>query len=229
MDIESKRISEICACIDSTDLRADATLKDIDFLCSKALELGVCAVCIMPYRVKLARQFLNGNKVLLCSVIGFPLGAQEIAVKCFEAEIALQNGANELDFVLNIGALKDGSWEYIVQEIERVLELKSKYEFTLKIIVETALLNEEELIKVISIVSESGADYLKTSTGMSSRGVSREDIVIINKYKSRGLKIKASGGIKTAAFAQELLDLGVDRIGTSNAIALIEEFKAKRP
>jgi deoxyribose-phosphate aldolase len=214
--------------MDSTNLKPEATANDIKKLCIEAVKYNMAAVCIHPGRVELARQYIQNSKVKICTVIGFPLGADNMDAKIFAAYLALQQGADELDMVINLGAVKDKKFNLVEKEIKGFLELKKDYPpFVLKCIVETALQNKEELISLTKIVDAAGADYIKTSTGFSTRGVSLEDISIIKSVKSDKLKIKASGGIRTLEFARDLIAAGVDRLGSSNAVKIVEEYRSK--
>ena len=212
--------------IDSTNLRPDATALDIISLCEEARVSRFAAVCINPYRLSLAAPILQDTGVKIATVIAFPLGADTAKMKYLASRTALEGGAGELDMVMNIGAIKDKEYNVLQDEIESVLQLKQDYDFVLKIIVETALLDPVELAVVTQIISAEEADYIKTSTGFSSRGVSIEDISLINQHKSDKLKIKASGGIKDVAFALRLLSQGVHRIGTSNAGDILRAYNA---
>lgn len=213
----------LAAFLDSTNLRADASAAEIEALCREAVQLQMAAVCVHPCRLKLAKSLLEGSPVHLCTVIGFPLGADGLETKVFAAEQALAQGADELDMVINIGAVKDEDYWAVMQEVEAVLALKRQYQFILKIIVETALLTGPELAMLTIYLSQAGTDFIKTSTGFSTRGASLEDIEIIKGHREEGLKIKASGGIKELDFALELLAAGVDRLGSSSAGQLVEE------
>lgn len=212
---------------DSTNLKPEATENDIRLLCTEAVKYSMAAVCIHPGRLAVARQYLQASQVKLCTVLGFPLGADMLSTKIYAAQMALDQGADELDMVINIGAVKDNNYKLVEQEITSLLGLKNHYPLAAKIIVETALLTSEELITLTRLVSDTGADYIKTSTGFGPRGVSREDINIINANKGDKLKIKASGGIRTLDFALELIAAGVDRLGSSNAAKILEEYKRK--
>ena len=214
--------------MDSTNLKAEATAEDIRHLCEEAATLHMAAVCVNPYRVQQAGDLLNGTGVNVCTVIGFPLGALTPAGKRQEACLALKQGAQELDIVINISALKDGYYRLIKNEIEQLAGLKQEFIFQLKVIVETALLKPEELVKVVSIVSNSAAQYIKTSTGMAARGASLEDLEVIKQYRRPGLKIKASGGVRELDWALSLIAAGADRIGSSNAGALVKEYLSRR-
>jgi deoxyribose-phosphate aldolase len=210
--------------LDSTNLKPEATENSIRMLCEEALGYEMAAVCIHPCHLALAHEILANSSVKLCTVIGFPLGAELLSAKVYSAREALYNGAAELDMVINIGAVKDKAFRKIYKEIQNILLLKNEYQFTLKVIVETALLDELELAYLTEIISETKADFIKTSTGFSSRGVSMQDIKIIKAHKNEELNIKASGGVKNLDFALELIQAGVDRIGSSNAGYLVEEF-----
>ncbi len=214
---------KIASYLDSTNLKSDSTSQDIEELCNEAKLFNMAAVCILPHRVQLAASLLEDSTVKVCTVIGFPLGADKSEVKLYAAKQALEDGAQELDLVINIGAIKDNNYNLVENELNLILQLKNEYDFILKTIVETALLTEEELIYLTKLVSRLKCDYIKTSTGFASRGVRIEDIKTINKCKSGDLQIKASGGIRTWEFALQLIDLGVKRIGTSNAIAILKE------
>ncbi len=207
--------------IDSTNLKNDSTYQDIVNLCNDAIHYKMAAVCVLPSRVKEVSLLLKNSGVKVCTVISFPLGAEVLPVKVFAARQALAEGAEEIDIVININAVKDGNYTLVAQEIRAVLELKKEYDFILKVIVETALLTAEELINLTVMLSELKCDYIKTSTGFSTRGVNIEDIEIIKAHKGANLKIKASGGIKSREFAGELIKLGVSRIGTSSAANIL--------
>ncbi len=212
--------------LDSTNLKPDCRREDIITLCERAAEFNMAAVCINPSRVLLAHQILRGSQVGVCTVVGFPLGATASQNKLREAERALIEGACELDMVINIGAVKDQDFQAPADEIRKLLELRKDYEFLLKIIVETALLSIGELKQLTALIGDLGADYIKTSTGFASRGVSLDDLAIIKGCKKPELKIKASGGIKTLDFALELINAGADRIGSSSAERLISAYRA---
>lgn len=213
--------------MDSTNLKPDARKRDIILLCEQAVVYGMKAVCIHPCHLALADKILKQRPVKVCTVLGFPLGADLSATKVYAARQALAHGADELDMVINIGAVKDNNYEKIREEVENILFLKNEYDFLLKIIVETALLSRQELIDITQLLSQTDTDFIKTSTGFSSRGVNMEDIKIIMENKSERLKVKASGGIKTLDFALELINSGVNRIGSSSAVSLVEEYRKR--
>lgn len=218
---------DIASLIDSTNLRPEASASEIETLCREAVSYKMAAVCINPFRLPLARRLLAGTEVKLCTVIGFPLGADGLESKVCCASKALEFGADELDMVINIGAVKDEDYDTVIREVEAVLALKQQQDFVLKVIVETALLTGLELAMLTIYLSQTGADYIKTSTGFASRGVSLEDIEIINGHKEERLKIKASGGIRDLDFALDLIRAGVNRLGISRAKELIEAYRCR--
>ena len=209
--------------IDHTNLKMDATTKDIENLCSEAVEYGFHSVCVHPSYVSLAKELLEQTNVNICTVIGFPLGMTTPKTKVFEAVEALENGADEFDMVINVGALKDKDYNYVKSEIEKVRDvLEGK---TLKVIIETSLLDEKEIEKMTEICNETFTNFIKTSTGFGQRGASLKDLEIINKKKSDILEIKASGGIKTFKQLDDFIKAGATRIGTSNSVKIIKEVK----
>lgn len=212
--------------LDSTNLKADAPAREMEMLCQEAVAYGMAAVCIHPYRVELAARLLSGTPVQVCTVVGFPLGANLPATKLYEARCALSQGADELDMVINLAALKDRNYRLLEREVRNLAGLKIDHRLVLKVIVETAVLTPQELADLTCWVSDWGADYIKTSTGFGARGVSWADIETIKAHKSSQLKIKASGGIRTPDLALKLQAAGVDRIGTSQAGAILREMEA---
>ncbi len=213
--------------LDSTNLKADAASRNIEDLCLQAAKFHMAAVCIQPYRLVQARKLLSGSGVKLCTVIGFPLGADGLQSKLYLAGQSLADGADELDMVINLGALKDRDYSKVEAEIQALAGLKSEQDFLLKVIVETALLSREELIMLTRMVSSSGADYIKTSTGFASRGASLDDIETIAANREPHLKIKAAGGIKELDQALELIAAGANRLGSSNAVHILEEYSLR--
>ena len=202
--------------IDYTNLKAYATKEDIKKLCEEAVKFHFVSVCVNPCYVELAKELLEGTNVNVCTVIGFPLGANLLAVKEYEAISAVELGADEIDMVINIGALKDKDYDYIKEEIETIRDsIGGK---TLKVIIETCYLTEEEIKKMVEICNDTFVNFIKTSTGFGPRGASLEDIENINKYKNDVLEIKASGGIKTYDDAINFIEAGVTRIGTSSLL-----------
>ena len=214
--MESK---EILALVDHTLLSQGSTWNEIKEICDDAVQYGCASVCIPPSYVKKAKEYLK-DKMKICTVIGFPNGYNTTSVKCFEAEDAVKNGADEIDMVINIGWLKDKKYEKLLSEIKAVKE--SCQGKTLKVIIETCLLTEEEKVKMCEIVSDSGADFIKTSTGFSTGGATREDIKLFKKNIKTGLKIKAAGGIASLKDAEDMVALGAERLGTSRIVKIIK-------
>ncbi len=203
---------EILKKVDYTVLKQTATWEEIKDLCNKAIKLQTASVCIPPYYVKKAKEYV-GDQMKICTVIGFPNGYETSKTKIYETEDAIKNGADEIDMVININALKEKNYEYVLSEIN---EIKNKCEGkTLKVIVETCLLTEEEKIKLCEIISKSNADFIKTSTGFSTEGAQIVDIELLKKHLSANKKIKASGGIRTFEEAEKMIKAGAERIGTS--------------
>lgn len=203
----------IAPIVDHSLLDAGATVRRVKKLCSEAERFGFFAACVNPCRVKLAKKLLSGSGVKVCSVAGFPLGANSCASKVFEAKEAVKNGADEIDAVINIGALKSGDFDFIRKEIRELRKaVKGK---VLKIIIETALLTKKEILKTSAIAAECGADFVKTSTGFGPRGASVSDIKLILKAVGGKAAIKASGGIRTTGTARKLILAGASRIGSS--------------
>ena len=205
--------------IDHTLLKAEATSEQIKTLCNEARQHQFKAVCVNPIHVALAKASLNGSAVMVCTVIGFPLGANTTASKVFEAKDAINNGADEIDMVIAVGKLKEKDDSYIEADIRAIAEVtKDK---TLKVILETALLTDEEIARASAIAAKAGAQFVKTSTGFSTRGASLNDVKIMRANIPDHVQIKASGGIRSFADAKPYLDLGVTRLGTSAGVAIM--------
>ena len=218
-------LREILGRCDHTLLRPEATWEDVRRLCDEGLEYGVASVCISPCHVAAASAYLAG-RLPVCTVVGFPSGAATTSVKCFEAAEAIGDGADELDMVANIGWIKAGMFREVRQEIGEVKRICAKH--VLKVIIETCLLTEEEKIEMCRVVSDSGADYIKTSTGFSTGGATFEDVRLIKANIEPHLRIKAAGGIATLADAETFLRLGADRLGTSRIVRLAKELDARK-
>ena len=213
--------SEILSHVDHTLLRPTATTADIDRIIDEGIKYRTASVCIPPSFVAHAAAYAKG-RVKICTVIGFPNGYNTTAVKVYETEDAVNNGADEIDMVINLGDLKAGNYAAVADEIRAVREAcRGKI---LKVIIETCLLTEDEKIRMCEIVSASGADYIKTSTGFSTGGAIFADIELFARHV-RGIRIKAAGGIKSVADAEHFLDLGADRLGTSSLIRMLCENK----
>jgi deoxyribose-phosphate aldolase len=218
---------ELASKIDHTVLKPEATIIDIEKLCEEAISHSFASCCVNPYHVELVAQKLKRSPVKTCTVIGFPLGANDSAIKYLEAKKALDRGASELDMVINIGALINGDENLVAAEISELANIAHKGSAILKVIVETCLLNEAQKIKIVGICEKSGADFIKTSTGFSKGGATIEDIKLFKSHIKGDMKIKASGGIRDLEFALQLIDAEADRIGASAGISIMEEF-AKR-
>lgn len=200
--------------IDYTNLKANATTDDIKKICYDAIKYHFASVCVNPCYVSLAKELLDGTPVNVCTVVGFPLGANTIRTKEMEALIAVEDGADEIDMVINIGAIKNGDYEYVRNEIEDIMAaIDGKI---LKVIIETCYLTNEEIGKMTEICNDTFVNFIKTSTGYGTRGVNLEDIDIINNHKNDILEIKASGGIRSIDMVESLIQNGVTRIGVSN-------------
>ncbi|GAB3637102.1 deoxyribose-phosphate aldolase [Hymenobacter arcticus] len=213
----------LAATLDHTLLRPDCTEAQIIQLCQEARTHGFASACVPPGYVPLAARELSGSGVAVCTVIGFPLGYNNPRVKFKEAEIALAEGATELDVVLNISALKSGQYDAVRAELEDLADLADVHDALLKVIIETALLTEEEMETAARLCAEAGAHFVKTSTGFASRGASVADVELLRRVLPAGIRIKASGGIRTRAQALALLAAGADRLGTSNSLAILQE------
>lgn len=214
-------INNIAAMIDHTLLKPDATVEQVKKLCSEAKENRFASVCINPSYVPLASQLLFGSGVKVCTVIGFPLGATTTKTKVFETKEAIENGATEVDMVINIGAVKSGDYDLVKSDIEAVV-LAAKGKALVKVIIETCLLTDEEKVTVCTICKMAGADFVKTSTGFSTGGATVEDISLMRKVVGTEMGVKASGGIKSSEAAYSMINAGANRLGTSSGIAIVK-------
>ena len=212
---------ELNSYIDHTNLKNTATLKDIEKLCNEAIKYHFASVCVYPYYVPLCKKLLDKTSVAVCTVIGFPMGENTKETKVFEAINAIENGADEIDMVINVSALKNKDYDYIKEEIEEIRDaIDGK---VLKVIIETCLLTEEEIIKMTKICNETFVNFIKTSTGFGEYGARVEDVKLINDNKNEVLEIKASGGIKTLKDAEDMINAGASRIGTSNGVSIMKD------
>ena len=205
---------------DHTILKADATRKDVKRVCDEAMAYSFCSVCVNSYYVPYVANLLHGSDVKICSVVGFPLGAMSTRAKALEAKIAVMDGADEIDMVINIGALKDRDYSVVLEDIKAVKEACE--DKTLKVIIETCLLNDVEKVKACELAKEAGADFVKTSTGFSTGGAKVEDVKLMRASVGPDMGVKASGGIHDNEFAKELVDAGANRLGTSATIQIVE-------
>ena len=209
---------ELFSYVDHTLLKPEATPEQIAALCAEAAEHGTASVCVNGSYVALAKKLLDG-KAKVCAVIGFPLGAMSTAAKAFEAAEAIRDGADEIDMVIHIGQLKDGNTDYVLEDIKAVKAAIGDH--ILKVIIETCLLTEEEKITMCRLVTESGAEYIKTSTGFSTGGATFDDVRLFAEHVGEGVKIKAAGGIRSREDMEEFLRLGASRLGTSSAVKIL--------
>ena len=214
---------EILKHVDHTLLAQGATWDEIRKICDDAIEYGTASVCIPPSYVKQAKEYV-GDKMAVCTVIGFPNGYSTTKTKEFETKDALANGADEIDMVINIGWVKDKKYDLVEEEI-RTLKAACKDKI-LKVIIETCLLTEEEKIRMCEAVTKAGADYIKTSTGFSTAGATFEDIKLFSEHIGPDVKMKAAGGISSLADAERFLELGADRLGTSRIVKLVRNEEA---
>ncbi|MBS6727945.1 MAG: deoxyribose-phosphate aldolase [Lachnospiraceae bacterium oral taxon 082] len=205
---------------DHTILKADATRKDVKRVCDEAMAYSFCSVCVNSYYVPYVANLLHGSDVKICSVVGFPLGAMSTRAKALEAKIAVMDGADEIDMVINVGALKDRDYSVVLEDIKAVKEACG--ENVLKVIIETCLLTDDEKVKACELAKEAGADFVKTSTGFSSAGAKVEDVRLMRETVGPDMGVKASGGIHDKEFAKELVDAGANRLGTSATIDIVE-------
>lgn len=209
--------------IDHTNLKVIATKSDIEKLCEEAIKYHFASVCVSPYYVNLAKTLLKNSTVSVCTVIGFPNGYNTKEAKVFEAINAIENGADEIDMVINLEALKNKDFDYIKDEIEEIRDSIDGH--ILKVIIETCYLKEEEIKKMTEICNETFVNFIKTSTGFGTRGASVEDLKTINKYKNDLLEIKASGGIKNLQDAEDMINNGATRLGTSSGVEIMKGEK----
>ena len=217
-----KELQDILSRVDHTLLAQGATWKEIKAICDDGIKYGCASVCIPASYVKQAAEYVAG-KIAVCTVIGFPNGYDTTAAKCFEASDAVANGASEIDMVINIGWVKDGLYDKVLSEIRDVKgHCRGKL---LKVIIETCLLTDAEKIELCRVVSESGADYIKTSTGFGGGGATREDVALFKKHVAPHVKIKAAGGIADLNDAKDFIALGADRLGTSRIVKAVKTME----
>ena len=217
-----KELQNILSRVDHTLLAQGATWKEIKAICDDGIKYGCASVCIPASYVKQAAEYVAG-RIAVCTVIGFPNGYDTTAAKCFEASDAVDNGASEIDMVINIGWVKDGLYDKVLSEIRDVKgHCRGKL---LKVIIETCLLTDAEKIELCRVVSESGADYIKTSTGFGGGGATREDVALFKKHVAPHVKIKAAGGIADLNDARDFIALGADRLGTSRIVKAVKAME----
>jgi deoxyribose-phosphate aldolase len=216
--------AELARFIDHTVLKPDARAQDIEKLCAEALEFHFAAACVNGSRVALARHLLEGSDVKVAAVVGFPLGAMDADTKRYETEAALDSGAQEIDVVLNVGRLKEGDDAYVLRELRDVVEAAD--ERPVKVILETCLLTGDEKLRACHLVLDSGAQFVKTSTGFSTGGATVEDVKLMREAVGPKFGVKASGGIRDYATAVAMIEAGATRLGTSNGVAIVRGLPA---
>lgn len=217
-------IKDILKTVDHTLLLQTSTWDEIKVICDDGMKYGVASVCIPPSFVKRVKEYV-GEALKICTVIGFPNGYNTIEVKVFETRDAIQKGADEIDMVINIGMVKEKNYDYITNEIREIKEACE--DKILKVIIETCLLTEEEKIVLCDCVTKAGADFIKTSTGFSNGGATIEDIELFKKYVGKDVKIKAAGGVKSIEKAEEFIEKGASRLGTSSIIKIMNNEEVK--
>jgi deoxyribose-phosphate aldolase len=217
----------LAAVIDHTLLKPEATSSDIEQLCDEAVLYSFASVCVNPYWVPLAARRLNGSPVKVCTVVGFPLGANITKIKVYEARTARDQGAAELDMVLNIGELRAGNHEAVRCDIAEVAGVAQRDGGRLKVIIETCLLTEEEKVTACRLAIAAGADYVKTSTGFSKSGTTVEDVRLMREVVGPEIGVKASGGIRNLASVRSMLEAGASRIGASAGVAIMKELEGR--
>ena len=209
-------MENIAKYFDHTILKPDADITQVDRVITEAVQKGLASVCVNQYRTKMVSERLKGTDVKVCTVVGFPLGAVSSEVKAFETKKAVEDGANEIDMVIDVGALKDKDYEYVLNDIKAVRnECVGK---TLKVIIETCLLTDEEKVKACELAESANADFVKTSTGFSTGGATVSDVRLMKDTVKDRLKVKASGGIRDIETAEAMIDAGADRLGTSKLL-----------
>ncbi|MBQ9392551.1 MAG: deoxyribose-phosphate aldolase [Oscillospiraceae bacterium] len=216
-------MKNILSKVDHTLLSQTATWEQIRAICDDGIRYGCASVCIPASYVKKAADYVQG-KIAVCTVIGFPNGYDTTAAKCFEAADAVKNGAGEIDMVINVGWVKDGLYDQVLEEIRAVKEACGGR--LLKVIIETCLLTDEEKVELCRVVSQSGADYIKTSTGFGGGGATREDVALFKAHVAPHVKIKAAGGIADLKDAEDFIALGADRLGTSRIVEAVKALEA---
>lgn len=208
--------------IDHTILKPTTLISDIEKLCAEAKEYGFAAVCVPPNFVKKAKALTAGSSVKVATVIGFPFGYSAVEAKIAEIVLAIVDGADELDVVINISAIKNNDWQFLADEINHIMPIIRSKDKVIKIIIESGVLTDEEIIKCCDIYGLAGIDYLKTSTGYAEKGASVEAVKLFRKHLPDHIRIKASGGIRDYAFAKELVDAGATRLGCSAGVAIVK-------
>lgn len=214
-------MTNLASYIDHTFLKPTALISDIEQLCAEAKKYSFAAVCVPPPFVKLAKQLLQGSAVKTATVIGFPFGYSAIEAKIAEIVLAMMDGADELDVVINLIALKNTDWAYLANELNHIMTVVKSKGKVIKVIIESGILTHDEIIKCCDLYGAAGIDYLKTSTGYAEKGASAETVALMRRHLADNVQIKASGGIRTYEFARQLIEAGATRLGTSAGVAII--------
>ncbi len=213
--------NEIAALIDHTILKPEATKTDIETLCQQALEFQFASVCVNPAWVGLVHSIVRNSNVKTCSVVGFPLGANRTSTKVYETQCALEEGANEIDMVINVGALRSGDSKLVGGEIEHLAKVSHLSGAILKVILETCLLTDEQKVEVCKLSKDAGADFVKTSTGFSTGGATESDVALMRATVGERIGVKASGGVRTLEALLKMVKAGATRIGTSSGVQIV--------
>jgi deoxyribose-phosphate aldolase len=213
----------LASLIDHTLLKPTTTIKEVKDLCSEAVEYGFAAVCIPPPLVKNAHGFLKGTEIKIATVIGFPFGYSNAKAKIFETQQAIEDGADEMDVVINLIALKGNAWSYLESELQHIIQAVHKNQRVIKVIIESGILSDEEIVRCCEIYAKAGADFVKTSTGYAEKGASLEAVQLIRQNLPSSVRIKASGGIRNYQFARQLIGAGADRLGCTASVAIMKE------
>ncbi len=213
----------IAAYIDHTVLKPTTLVADVEKICAEATQYRFAAVCVPPLFVKKAVAFLQGSNIKTATVIGFPFGYSAIEAKVAETVLAIVDGADELDVVINISAIKNNDWQFLASEVNTILPIIRSRKKTIKVIIESGILSTEEIIQCCDLYGAAGVDFMKTSTGYAEKGATVEAVALMRKHLSDKIQIKASGGIKTYNFAQQLIAAGASRLGCSSSVQLVKE------
>lgn len=211
----------IASYIDHTLLKPAILTAEIERLCNEAYEYGFAAVCVPPPFVKRSKAILTPTKIKVATVIGFPFGYSAVEAKLAETVLAIVDGADELDMVINLTALKNGDWAYLEKEVKLVLEIVRSNNRVLKVIIESGILTQQEIVECCKLYANEGVDFVKTSTGYAEKGASVEDVQLMRKHLPSNIRVKASGGIRTYEFARQLIEAGADRLGCSAGVAIV--------
>lgn len=214
---------DLASYIDHTILKPTTLVEDVDRICDEAIQHRFAAVCVPPIFVQIANEKLKGSNVKVATVIGFPFGYSAIEAKVAETILAIVDGADELDVVINIAALKNNDWQYLAKELNALLPVIRKKEKLLKVIIESGILTDDEIIKCCDLYGIAGVDFMKTSTGYAEKGASVHAVALMRAHLADSIQIKASGGIKTAEFAKQLINAGASRLGCSSSVQIIME------